>query len=328
MCLLDVRSTTLMTPLLKGRAAFFCLAIALGSLQVCAQTSQGGVRLVHAESGAVPAFDVATIKPAAPGETSLSFKLSPAYFRASHASLLDLLRFAYQVRSNDQIVGPAWMTKEFFDVDAKAAASEAEQFRDLPPERKMEPTRVMVQLMLAERFQMESGFKMKNLPVYALVIAKGGPKLKPGEGVVHGSSMQAGSAANPSAQNAPKLYVPTLYLTGAHQLTGTGAPIDMLVGWLVNQPELGGRIVVDETVLRGGYDFVLDGVRGPQQPMSAGTLQTDEEPSIFTILQEQLGLKLVPRKAPVEVVVINHVEEPSANREVLADWVKRSYLTQ
>ena len=271
---------------------------------------------MHAPDGPAPSFEVATIKPAKPEETHLAFRLSPAYFNAGHASLKDLLKFAYDVKSDAQIIGgPPWMANQFFDIEAKAGAHEAEEFRDLPAERKMNPTRLMVQSMLAERFRMTASFKVEDLPAYALVIAKGGPKLKPvGEYLIPAPGAVPPAPPAPGAQRPDGLRLPTFTATGAHQLTGKGAPINMLVGWLVFQPELGGRAVVDETGLHGSYDFVLDGVNlGPPQPSVAGAPPADEEPSIFTILQEQLGLKLEPRKAPVEVLVIDHVEQPSAN---------------
>lgn len=156
---------------------------------------------------------------------------------------------------------------------------------------------------------MRRSFKLKDLPVYALVIAKGGPKLKPED--MHSAARPA--SGSPVAQPSAEIHVPTLEWTDAHQVTGKGTPINMLIGWLVFRPELGGRPVIDETGLKGGYDFVLEGVQQDPEPPSSGAPQTDEGASIFTILQEQLGLKLVPRNAPVEVLVIDHAEQPSQN---------------
>jgi len=291
------------------------LAVTLGAIVVAplalglANATLVYAQLLHATGGA-PSFEVSTIKPANPAETHLAYSLSPGFFKANHASLIDLLKFAYEVKSNDQIVGgPDWMTKKFFDIEAKVGTNQAEQFRTLPPERKMEPTRLMVQSMLAERFQLRRSFKLKDLPVYALVVAKGGSKLKP-EAVRDAAHSEPGS---PISEHSAEIHVPTLEWTDAHQVTGKGTPINMLIGWLVFRPELGGRPVIDETGLIGGYNFVLEGLQQNPEPPSPGAPSTDQGASIFTILSEQLGLKLVPRKAPVEVLVIDHAEQPSEN---------------
>ena len=266
-------------------------------------------QLLHAAEGRAPSFEVVTIKPADPGEANRSYKISPGYFSARHATFIDLLKFAYEVKAENQIVGaPDWTTKELFDVEGKAGPAIADQFRDLPPERKMEPTRLMVQSMLAERFKLRASFKSKDLTAYALVVAKGRPKLKHS---TEPSTAGAENSANPRSADVP--HAPTLYMTDEHHLTGTNAPINMLIGWLEHRPELEGRVIVDETDLHGGYDFVLDGVQEVPQSPAAGPIPTDEAPSIFTILQEQLGLRLVPRKEAVEVLVIDGVEHPSPN---------------
>lgn len=267
-------------------------------------------QLLHPAEGREPSFEVVTIKPADPGETNRSYKISPGYFTARHATFIDLLKFAYEVKAESQIVGaPDWTTKELFDVEAKAGAKIADQFRDLPPERKIEPTRFMVQSMLAERFHLRTSFKSKDLPAYALVVGKGGTKLK------HQTDSPAATGAETSAiPRSPDVpHAPTLYMTDAHHLTGTNAPINMLIGWLEHRPELEGRVIVDETDVHGGYNFVLDGVQEIPRSSAAGPIPADEGASIFTILQEQLGLRLVPRKESVEVLVIDGVEHPSPN---------------
>ncbi|MBW8869657.1 MAG: TIGR03435 family protein, partial [Acidobacteriales bacterium] len=183
-----------------------------------------------------------TIKPADPAETDRSYKISPGYFSARHATFTDLLKFAYEVKSENQIIGaPDWTTKELFDVEAKAGATIADQFKDLPPERKIEPTRLMVQSMLAERFHLITSFKSKDLPAYALVIAKRGPKLK--HQTVSPSPTGAENSASSRSPDVP--HAPTLYMTDAHRLTGTNAPMNMLIGWLEHRPELEGRVIVD-----------------------------------------------------------------------------------
>ena len=293
---------TIKPAFMAGAAALLALCI-VNSRFVSAQ-------LLHAAAGNAPSFEVVTIKPADPGATNRSFKISPGYLNVRRATFIDLLKFAYDVKAENQIVGaPEWTSKEIFDVEAKAGAAIADQFRDLPPERKMEPTRLMVQTMLADRFHLKASFKSKDLPSYALVTAKGGAKLKhPAD-----SPSQAGAESSDNQHSPDVPHAPTLYMTDAHHLTGTNAPVNMLIGWLEHRPELEGRVIVDETDLQGGYDFVLDGVQESAQMPNAGPISTEAGPSIFTTLQEQLGLRLVPRKESIEVIVVDSVEQPSPN---------------
>jgi uncharacterized protein (TIGR03435 family) len=296
------RKLTFTPTFIVGATAFLALCLA--------KPASTSAQLLHATEGRQPSFEVVTIKPADPGETTRSFKISPGYFNARHASLIDLLKFAYEVKAENQVIGaPDWTTKELFDIEAKAGSKIADEFRDLPPERKMEPTRLMVQSMLAERFHLRTSFKAKDLPAYALVVAKGGTKLK--QETNSPARTGVDNSATPHSPDVP--HAPTLYMTDAHHLTGTNAPIDMLIGWLEHRPELDGRVIVDETGLHGGYDFVLDGVQEISQSPAAGPVPTDEGASIFTILREQLGLRLMPRKEHVEVLVIDDVEQPSPN---------------
>ena len=101
--------------------------------------------------------------------------------------------------------------------------------------------------------------------------------------------------------------------TASHQVTAKDAPMAMLVGWLSRQPEVD-KLVIDETGLRGKYDFVLNGVAdGPGPPPDAAGPLEDALPSLFTVLPEQLGLRLKLTKVPMQVLVIDRAELPSAN---------------
>jgi bla regulator protein blaR1 len=98
-------------------------------------------------------------------------------------------------------------------------------------------------------------------------------------------------------------------------VTVTACRMSWFADWLLHQSEVGNRVVVDETGLKGNYDFVLNGIQLEPSalPGATPTPPDDSTVSIFTALQEQLGLKLIPTKAKVEVLVIDHAEEPSAN---------------
>ena len=170
----------------------------------------------------------------------------------------------------------------------------------------------MIQPILAERFQLKVHWATKELPVYALVVAKGGPKLKeakPGDTYPNGLKSPDG----PRGRGMMRMQW--------GQLTAQALPVSALVKLLSEQQQ--DRLIVDQTGLSGVYDFTLKWTpEGPQPAMFKGdgggppqpkTTDESSEPSLFTAMQEQLGLKLESRKAPVQVLVIDHVERPSAN---------------
>ncbi|MGA2217256.1 MAG: TIGR03435 family protein [Terracidiphilus sp.] len=254
-----------------------------------------------------PAFEVATIKPNNDVNSPLRIMMNPANFGATHASLKDLIRFAWHFKSDDQIDGaPGWIGTEFYDVQAKISDAEVEAFNKMPLDQRFEQRRMMLQALLADRFQLKASLQMRKRPVYALVVAKGGPKLK---------EVEVSPPPPPGTPRAPGGHYPQLHPTGHNQFTASAWPMSMMADWLSYFSELGNRIVIDDTGLKGNYDWVLNGVsQQPPQPQAADATTPDEPPtSIFTALQEQLGLKLEPRKALVEVLVIDHVGRPSPN---------------
>jgi bla regulator protein blaR1 len=254
--------------------------------------------LLHAGSGPLLSFEVATIKPSSEDKTSFWIRMSPEDFATKHTSVKDLIKYAYHIKSNDQILGsPAWINSQFFDIEAKAGESEIAGLAKLPFDQRMDESSLMVQSLLAERFRFSAHFEARELPVYDLTVAKGGPRLKE---VVADPFPPAGTPPPPGA------HLTGIGMRTAGHITGSAVPMRMMTDWLSNFDELGNRVVMDDTGLKGTYDFTLDGV-------SMGPSQDPSVTSIFTALQEQLGLKLVPRRATIEVLVVDHVEEPSPN---------------
>ena len=267
-------------------------------------------QLYHPDDHALPSFEVATIKPSDDPSQNLQIIFPPAHFSTKHSSLEDLLKFAYDVKSEDQLVnGPHWLKEQFFDVQAKGEESEIQTFDGLTRRNDFEASlnlsRSLVQTLLRDRFQLKVHFELRDLPVYALTVAKGGPKIR-----------EAQLDPLPSAGTKPKPdgHYLGVHLSGPNQHTGT-LKMSMLANFLSNSDEIGNRVIVDRTNLTGYYDFVLSGVAmGPQRPTQNGSAPPGEGTiSIFTAVHDQLGLELVPQKAPVEVLVIDHVEQPSPN---------------
>jgi uncharacterized protein (TIGR03435 family) len=255
--------------------------------------------------GAAPSFEVATIKASRSDSAGTNFGIAPGRFNAENATVEELIKFAYNVKTNDGIEGePKWTGSEKFDVNAKISDAEAETLQKLQPSQRIEQYRLMVRSLLAERCGLITSTQTKELPVYALVIAKDGPKLK---------------VVEPG-----KEHTPFLWGGSKGKLNASSVSMALFADWISGNADLGGRAVIDQTELKGSFDFTLTWTRvesgtnamsGPGTSQTpASVISTDQgEPPLFTALQEQLGLKLESRKGPVEVLAIDHVERPSPN---------------
>ena len=230
-------------------------------------------------------YEVVSVKPDKPGKTGTGYsswwRSTPDGFSAN-IQPLSLLMSAYGVFMESQLVGlPDWARTEQFDVEARIDPDRLAEYQKLPRKERSAADNAMLQALLAERFGLKVHRETKELPVYELVIAKDGAKLKEtAEGKPGGYSMYPG------------------------KLEGNGIELGSLVISLQNSA---GRIIVDKTGLKGRYDISLKWSAN-DDPNSG-----DSGPDLFTALQEQLGLKLQPAKAPVDTIVIEHIERPSEN---------------
>ena len=259
-------------------------------------------------NGPRPSFEVATIKPSLSSVYDLS--LAEERFTAQGFSLDRMVRFAYNVKTGNQIENlPTRAGAEKFDINAKVADALLKKMKDLAPELRFEQYQLMLQSLLADRFNLKVTTKTKKLPVYALVVAKSGLKLTPAEVPTDPRDLRYGELVANNAKG---------------DLKATGVSTARLAQWLSGTPEAGERAVIDETGLTGRYDFTLkwapiegaaSAVTGPgaSEPTASAPTIDQGEPSLFSALPEQLGLKLVPTNAQVEVLVIDHVEQPSPN---------------
>jgi uncharacterized protein (TIGR03435 family) len=262
-------------------------------------------QVLHAD-GPRPSFEVATIKPSPSDTTGTNMMLAPARFKISHITIRELMKFAYNIRSDDQLTnGPAWIKTSYFDVTAKADQATVDELAKLPVERRVVALRLMTQSLLAERLKLQLHSITESLPVYELVVAKGGSKL------TEISPPPVTTSSPTPAAPAPKPLM--IGYTGKNQLTANDIGIGMLAEWLGRQAEIGNRPVIDKTGLNGKYDFVLNGVAEPRASSSPGPGAEEGSLSLFTILPEQLGLRLVPTKQPTEVLVIDTIEQPTEN---------------
>ena len=285
MRLIDWRSAC--TP----RLALLLLSAAIGHGVVEAQThaSQPATQPPsHVAAAAPPVFDVAAIRQNLSDHTARTHIISSpndGHFTAINATLKQLLRFAYGLPETRIVGAAAWLDATKFDVEAKADSSVDEQMKGLSSDAGREQKQKMLQALLAERFGLKAHEETRELPIYVLVVAKGGAKFL--DSKADGTTIDSGH--------------------GRIDVRGGANSVALLAEELARQLD---RVVVDQTGIQGRYNLSLQWTPDDQ----AGSSSTaDAGPSIFTALQEQLGLKLESQKGPVKVLVIDHIEMPSQN---------------
>jgi uncharacterized protein (TIGR03435 family) len=262
-------------------------------------------------TNAPPAFDAASIRRNVDNIgrcTPDELQPSASGFRMTNCPLLMALGTAYVPTSGealgfviglgDRVVGiPDWMLSENYDIVARIGGADAEAWKDEAQRRKM--LRAMLQALLAERCKLVVHRGTRDKPVYAIVVGKNGPKLKAAET----TDLDTLHAKHPNTNDVP----------GGGGVVGEGKNGGSgLYGATIGTLALAltypaGRPVVDKTGLTGRYDIDL-----PHMQTLSPTDQPDGAPTVFSVL-EDLGLRLEPRKEPVEVLVLDHVERPTAN---------------
>jgi len=253
-----------------------------------------------------PEFEVASIKLNKSADFRGMTNNVHGRFTATNMPLQVLITLAYRIKDFQVSGAPAWLTSERYDVEAKAEGDLA--FEAMLP---------MLQTLLEDRLQLKFHRETKEVPVYALVVAKAG-KLREAEG-------ECGPRPNTPPPPPEPGKLPTTPCGGFFlfpgRLSGQRVAITQLADSL---SRLTSRVVLDKTNLTGKYDINLDytpeqgqlqGLPGGAPPPGLPPLPPADPngPSLFSALQEQLGLKLESQKGPVEMLVIDHVERPSEN---------------
>lgn len=264
--------------------------------------------VANAQSALQPTFEAASIKPDNSGTTNHTVQMpSPGRIRTVNASARSLIEFAYGLRESQLTEGPAWTASRGYVLDAKTDDATAMQLQKLPGPQQRQQLQLMMRSLLTDRFKLSLGHQTKVLPIYALVVAKGGPKLTPT------------TYKPPDSSWKDYLFPPS----PPHVLIRPGVidayaeSIESLAGVLALMPDLGDRLIQDQTGIKGSYDFVLhfSPQNVPPGPVGSPTTTSADSsaPSIFTALEEQLGLRLESTKGPVDIYTIDHIEEPSPN---------------
>ncbi len=265
------------------------------------------IAIPQTQPSAARHFEAASIKPSGSADQRLSYNMfniqSGGQFTVSNVTVKRLIQDAYRIKAFQISGGPGWIGSELFDIAAKPDGPVSpEQFQN------------MLQSLLAERFQLAVKRETEEMPVYALVVAKSGPKIK---AVNEADPNIIDLSHSPIPQGASR---PRVTVIRRGRLTAQGLDMASFANTLAN---FLGRTVFDKTGLMGMYDVKLEwkpdenqvalfGATGVPEGFGAPPLDWDG-PSLLTALEEQLGLKLDSQKGPVDIFTIEHIERPSAN---------------
>jgi uncharacterized protein (TIGR03435 family) len=210
----------------------------------------------------LPAFEVATVRPSRPDDRGRRLRTSADRITIENFSLKELIVYAWNLKDNSQVLdGPDWLDKSHFDIAAVASEAEVTKLRTLSADDQRQQWSEILQPLLAERFQLSVRPGTQTMPVYELVVAKAGPKLKP-------------ASASDGAQN-------TLWDNG--RLTWTATSMESLAYYLTR---IEGRVVLDCTGLSGRYDFAVG------WPSDENTSSDTYAADLLAAMREQLGLDL------------------------------------
>jgi uncharacterized protein (TIGR03435 family) len=237
-----------------------------------------------------PAFEVATIKPSDPARPQQIITLRGAEVITTNTTVHDLINLAYWLHPKQVTGGPAWTESDKYDMTGKP---------DAPGQPNVDQMKMMIQKLLADRFQFKFHFEKRELSAYAIRIAKTGAKITKSQADPKGiPGWNFGRTPSGTA------------------LSFRNSPMSQFAAVLQNSMD---RPVVDQSGLSERYDFTLTFTPDAAEPGflggAAGTAgnNPDAAPDLFTAFQQQLGLKLEPTKAPIDVMVIDQVERPSEN---------------
>ena len=262
----------------------------------------------NAQPAPTQQFEVSTIKLNNSGATTDSNQIMPGgRLSIENAPLRALIATAYNMRFSQLAGGPSWLDSARYDIEARGQLK--------PGVKVAEQINLMVQALLADRLKLKVHRETKEMPIYAMTVAKNGPKVQALRGIrcldpIGGDEPSADDIASGSIQSCGG------YSDGPGQIlspTVTMAKLASILSTTVS------RTVVDKTGLDGVYDIALkwvpdDSSTPPAPDTPAPAVSADHGPSIFTALQEQIGLRLESQKGPVEILVIDHVEKtPTPN---------------
>ena len=252
-------------------------------------------------------FEVASVKPTPSGSGPTFIRILPGgRLEVTNQSLKGMIGFASRKQPFEIVGGPAWADAARYDINAKPESAPKEG--ELP---------LMVRALLADRFQLTVHQETREMPIYALVLARKDGKLGPNLVESKEGNCTAPEPGRPPAPRAPGEPPPRncgLMSFGLSRLTAVSVPLADFAGMSLSRTL--GRKVIDKTGLNGKFDISLEfafdqSIQLSRQPDSPAP-ETSAS-SIFTAIQDQLGLKLEAQKGPVEVLVIDRAGKPVEN---------------
>jgi uncharacterized protein (TIGR03435 family) len=241
------------------------------------------------DANANPGFEVATIKPSAPNRPGKNVGFRGGHFMTRNTNVNDLIALAYGLHAKQIVGGPDWFGTDLYDIEGKPDTE------GLPNDKQM---KTMLQKLLADRFKLTFHHDKRELSVYVISVASGGPKM---------------TTSSPDSRT-------NFIFRGLGDLLVTSMTMTDFSTWM--QAGVMDKPVVDQTGLSGRYDFQLKWTpdesqfaqfRGTGRVVPPPTNDPNAPPSLYTAMQEQLGLKMGTAKFPDDVIVIDHVEKPSEN---------------
>jgi bla regulator protein blaR1 len=268
------------------------MAAILGPLAFGAFAALQNYAQSPAETGPRPSFEVAAIKPNHRDSPCCTYGgMEPGGYRIRNVSLKSLIAEAYELPDDQISGGPGWIGSEHYDIEAKMSDSQHREIEKLGKRRQEHQVDLMLQSLLTSRFGLTVDHQPREFADYALILAKGGPKLH-----------MTGTPEPPPSKHPDS--------NGGSFLCAFQAkdsPLHGLVVFLSNELD---RPVIDETGLNGNYDINLE---VPLDSQTDADSQTDVGSAIMTTLPDQLGLALKSRKVSADMIVITHIERPSEN---------------
>jgi uncharacterized protein (TIGR03435 family) len=246
-------------------------------------------------AGPLPNWDVAVLKPHPAEDPGMSWRMTADGLSLANLPLEQMICSAWDLKPYQVSGLSGWMKSSRFDLTAKVSGDDVAAYKKLSIAQRQE----MLQKLLTERFQLKVHMETKTLPVYDLMVDKNGSKLKAS------TAIEAPSAEEWKAN--PDKYKKGSTSMGPGMFEGSGVPVRSLTSQLGN---VLGKPVRDTTGLTGLYDIML---HFRQEEPAAGSDNNADAPSVFSAVQEQLGLKLVPGKGPVQTLVVDAAQKPEAD---------------
>lgn len=284
----------------RGRrwpAASFCLALLFSGATVRLYAQAGGAAPQDANTKS-SAYEVVSIRPATGNGRDSGWKTLPNGFDFKELPLSLLINEAYGIQMENQVSGlPEWVKNDRYDVSARVDDETAEAWKKLPQQELWKQQQPMLATLLADRCRLKMRREVRQLPVYDLLIAKSGLKMKEAAPDEKSYTMQKQAAFYGGANDGEYTITDTTR-------AGTASGLAQMLA------HSAGRIIVDKTGLgEKRFDYELKWSSSGEAPPDGG----DVGPTIFKALEEQLGMKLEPAKEPVDTFVVEHIERPSAN---------------